>query len=123
MGNDEPATASTQYLSGPSSAIGVTQAMKSVAMNSPLRRPASREGVGLRRRGQCGVEGRVEHGDLRDPRQSLLDGLNALEAGRVVQRGQFAQFVDGALDLGRNPCRGGKPPATVNHAVPDRVNV
>ena len=112
----------TQHFSRPPGAVGVAQAMKSIAVNSPLRPPGPREGVGLRRRGQGSVESRVKHGDLRNPRQSFFNGANALQAGRVVQRCQFAQFADGTLDLGRNPYRGGKPPASVNHAVPDRVN-
>ena len=96
--------------------------MKSVAVNAPLCPPGPREGVSLRRCGHGGVESRVEHGDLRNRGQDLLDGQNPLQAGRIIKRRQFAQFTDGALDLGRNPHRGGKAPASVNHAVPDCVN-
>ena len=74
--------------------------MKSVTMNSPLRRPGPREGVGLRCRRQSGVESRVEHRYLRDRGQDSSNSANALQAGRVMQRGQFAQFTDGAWTSG-----------------------
>jgi hypothetical protein len=53
----------------------------------------------------------------------LLDGPNALEAGRIMERREFAQFSYHALHLRRYSHRSRVPPATMNNAVPDSVNI
>ncbi len=59
---------------------------------------------------------------LRNPRQNLLGGLNAPQAGRVVQRSQFAQADYRLLNLRRNPHSRGVTLSAMHHPAPYRTN-
>ncbi len=74
------------------------------ALLDPCIRPCI-DGGGFRQRP---VEGRVEDRELRDTfAQGFPTSPDAFQVGRIVQRREFAQPVDGRLDLRcneRRPC-------------------
>ena len=69
------------------------------------------------------MEGGVKHSHIGDVAKDLLGGLNAQDAGRIVQGSQRAQLADGIHHLRGNQAAGLELLAAVNHAVADGVNV
>jgi hypothetical protein len=73
--------------------------------------------------GQAAVEGGVEHGHLRHVRPLLCDGADAEHVGRVVQRRQRVEPLDGAGDLVVDEHRLAEPLPAVHHAVPHSIQL
>ena len=77
--------------------------------------------IGLGRDGL--VEGGVEDADLGDAREERLAGLDALEVGRVVERGELDALPDGGLDLVGDQDRAREILAAVDDPVADAVDL
>ena len=63
------------------------------------------------------MERGVEHGDLRLAGHEFLDGLDAHQVGRVVERCQLAAAADLVHHVGGHPHAAGEKLAAVCHAV------
>ena len=94
--------------------------MKAISADLPLAGQLTVDRVGRRRGGQVVEEGGVEDSDMRHTRQHLAGHLDALQGGRIVQRGQRRQIFqlsnDRIIDDGRLVEVG----AAVYHPVPNR---
>ena len=69
------------------------------------------------------MERRVERRDLRHSRQGRSCGIDHFQAGRVVQRRQLGQCLDGVLDLRSDAHGGGVALAAVDDAVADGTDL
>ena len=77
--------------------------------------------VGVRRHRL--VEGRIEGDDLRDRRQDRLDGMDAEQVGRVVERGEFRAVGDLVQHVLVHKGAAGEEIAALDDAVADRLDV
>jgi hypothetical protein len=83
-----------------------------------------RQCVEIRVLGQRVMEGRVEHGDLRNAgAEHGAGGLDAAEIVRVVERGQVGERLEAVAHLVGNEHRRGEMFAAVNDAVAHGVDV
>src|SRR5712692_3798923 len=105
MTSDQPKRlqVSSENLSGALSAILVANSVKAVAADSVLE-PLIRAAVDISRRGQAGMERRVEYRHLRNPRaQDRFGGFNDVELDRIVGRSEDREPVNSLLHFRCDP--------------------
>src|SRR4029450_12513627 len=117
MGNNEPQTFPTDYLRSLTRTVRMPQSVKAVTADAPFACPLSRQSIGSSCLRQRCMKSSVERCYLRNLWQGLLDRVNALQAGWVVERGQLCQFFYCPLDFRSYPHRGGVTVATMDNAM------
>jgi len=108
---------------GPTTGIGMAQAVKPVAVDAVALPPFSRNGV---RGGRCGhrrMEGGIETTDGRNIREQVTYQINSGQRFRLVQRSQVGELnellLNGGVDeYGRRELR-----ASVHDAMADRIDL
>ena len=94
--------------------------VKSVPPDMPLLRQLAIDRVGRGGSRQIVEERGVEHRDMRHIRQHRAGDLDALEGGRIVQRGQHRQLLELRDDRVIDDGRPVEDRPAVNHPVTDR---
>src|SRR5438067_6857404 len=117
MRNNEPQISPTDYLRRLSGAVRMAQSVETVTADAPFACPLLRQRIGsssLRQRCmKCSIECRY----LWDLRQDLLDCVNALQTGWVVERCQLCQLFDFALNFGSDLHGRGVTVPAMNNAM------
>src|SRR4030095_12334596 len=123
MGNHQPQTSPTDYLRRLTRTVRMAQSVEAVTTDAPFACPLLRQWIGSSGLGQRCMKSGVERCYLWNLWQDLLDRVNALQAGWVVERGQLCQLSDCPLHLRCDKRRGGVALADVNNAMSDNSDV
>src|SRR5713101_3282047 len=107
MRNNEPQTLPTDYLRRLSGAVRMAQSVEAVTADAPFACPLLRQRIRSGSLRQRCMKGSVESCYLRNLWQDLLDRVNVLQAGWVVERGQLCQFFHCPLNFRIDPHGGG----------------
>ena len=103
--------------------VAIRAAVESEAADAVGERQLPRDRVPVRGLGQGRVERRVEHGDHRHRlAERVSTGANRRQAGRIVQRGQALELLDGVQHLVVDQDRLSKTLAAVHDAMTDGVD-
>src|SRR5437762_5780940 len=123
MRNNEPQTSPTDYLRRLAGAVRMAQSVETVTADAPVARPLLRQRIGSGSLRQRCMKGSVECCDLWNLWQDLLDRINALQAGWVVERGQLCEFFDCPLNFRSDPHGRGVTVPAMDNAMPYRSEV
>src|SRR5215471_9609504 len=95
----------------------MAQSVEAITADAPFPCPRLRQWIGSGSLRQRCMKSSVECCYLWNLWQDLLDCIDALQARRVVERGQLCQFVDRLLHLRCDKHRGGVALAAMNNAM------
>ena len=101
----------------------VAGAVEAIAAYTVLAIQRLGQGVAVGVFGQGLVEGGVEHHHLRQIGEQLEGGLDALQVGWIVQRGERRGVADRREHRGVDALRLGEAFATVHHPVADAMQL
>jgi len=101
----------------------VARSMEAITADAVLLVQLVREGVQVRAFREGGMEGGVEHGDVRGVRQRGARGVDAGEVGGVVEGRERREGIEIGENLVIEDDRFGVALPTMHHAVPDEMDV
>src|SRR5512132_4279961 len=95
----------------------MAQSVETITPDAPFSCPFLRQRIGSSSLRQRCMKSSVECRYLWNLWQDLLDRVNALQAGWIVERGQLRQFFDCPLNFCIDPHRGGVTVAAMDNAM------